>query len=150
MKQYKLGKHVNFKYTIYLLIIGWLIFLSGFCYKISIGYCIFRWFHEYSRTYIILNPSRETIYPEEKSEMENICALVPNIQRHNLTWYCILIPFGILLLWLLYQTIFSFYSIPFLCTKFNAARLSGNPKVSCLGPCQLKSERGKGVFYLIS
>ena len=54
---------------------------------------------------MILN-LRATIYPEKNSSVENICALVPNIQRNNLTWYCIFIPFGILLLWLIYQTIF--------------------------------------------
>lgn len=40
------------------------------------------------------------------TQVNNICAWVPNINGNEITWYCIALPFAILLLWLVYQTIF--------------------------------------------
>ena len=106
LEKYKLGKHVDFKYSIFILIIGWLIFSAGFLYKIAIGYCVFRWVQQ---RFILLSQFRTELSPVKDSretQVNNICAWVPNISGEKMTWYCIILPFAILLLWIVYQTIF--------------------------------------------
>ena len=57
--------------------------------------------------------------------MNKICAWVPNIHGETMTWYCVSLPFAILLLWLIYQTIFMF-----LITKVMKKNRNTEPTVS--------------------